>query len=98
MDPLHSCTPCPPLYLPPYTPQLPPFYLPTFIYQYTFSTDFFPHPNVPIHIVYQPCPLTPHFRFFESFLAIPLLPVPSPTTTHLLPLFSNALYFLPDLS
>src|SRR5882762_10185190 len=78
---------------------LPPFISPTLhsqnapllfshydMHMYMLS-DFLSHPNAPIHIVYQPCPLNPHFRIFGPFLAIPpattILPHPSttPTTT-----------------
>ena len=94
MYPLPLCSP----YLPSYPPQLPPFYFPTLLYLHTFSNDFLFHPNAPIHIVYQPCPPTPHFCFFGPFLAIPLLPVPSPTIQYLLQLISKAFYPLLDPS
>ena len=96
IDPLPSCFPYPPSYLPPYPLPLLPFYFPTLLFQYTYSTDFPSHPNAPIHIVYQSCPPTPHFRFFGSFLAITLLPAPSLTIIYLLQLFLKACYPLPD--
>src|ERR1700683_3660641 len=98
MYPLPLCSPYLPPYLPSYPPQLPPFYFPTLLYLHTFSNDFLFHPNAPIHIVYQPCPPTPHFRFFGPFLAAPLLPVPPPTIQCLLQLISKAFYPLLDPS
>jgi hypothetical protein len=89
--------------LPPFiSPSLPspaaPFYFPTLLYKYTSSTDFFSHPNAPFILYTSPAPLPLIFAFLNHFLAIPLLPAPSPTITHLLPLFPNALYPLPDPS
>jgi hypothetical protein len=63
----------------------------TFIHS---TVSFLSHPNAPVHIVYQPYPPTPHFRFFGPILAIPLLPAPSPTNLHPLQLFLKALYYL----
>ena len=96
-----QCTPCPhtPPYLPWYPPPCPPQMLPScfpiIIYIYTPHTTSLSHSNAPIHIVYQPCPPTPYFRFFGPFLAIPLLPVPSPIIPHPFPLLFKALHSLP---
>jgi hypothetical protein len=98
MDHLPLCSPWFRSYLPPYYPQLPPFYLPTILYLHTSSNAFFSHLNAPIHIVYQPSPPTPHFRFFGPLLAIPLLPAPFPTIKYLLQLLPKVFYPLPDPS
>src|ERR1700728_2248985 len=98
MDPLPSSSSYPHSYLTPYPFQAHPFYFPIILYLSTFSTDSLSHPNAPIHIVYWPCPPTPHFRFFGLFLAISLLSAPSPTILYSLLLFLKAFHSLPGPS
>src|SRR5882762_1841471 len=78
MDPLPPSFPYPPSYLPPYPLHTHLFYLPTILYPYTFSTDFSSHPNAPIHIVYQPCPLPLIFAFLDHFSPPPCYQYPPP--------------------
>ena len=98
MNPLPSCPPYLPSYLPPYPLQLPPSIFPLFYTIIHPPPTFFPIPMPPFILYTSPAPLPLIFAFLNHFLAIPLLPAPSPTITHLLPLFPNALYPLPDPS
>jgi hypothetical protein len=95
MDPLPSYPPYLPSYLPPCPLQMLPFCFPIITYIYTSHTDSF----IPSQCSYSYCipaqPPYPHFRFFRPFLAIPLLPVPSPIIAHPSPLLFKAPYFLP---
>lgn len=83
MDTLSSCSPYLPVYLPPYPPQLLPFYFSIILYIFKFPTDFLPHPNTLIHVVYQPCLLPYHFAFYTSYSHPPV------TRTHPPPLYIN---------
>ena len=98
MNSLPSCPPYLPSYLPPYPLQLPPSISPLFYTNIHPPPTFFPIPMPPFILYTSPAPLPLIFAFLNHFLAIPLLPAPSPTITHLLPLFPNALYPLPDPS
>src|ERR1700683_3974779 len=65
---------------------------------------YIPHPlfysiPIPPFILYAgPASLPPNFAFFGHFLAISLLPAPSPTTLYPFLLFAKALHFYPGPS
>src|SRR5882724_6780148 len=60
-------------------------------YTHIHLPPMFFHPqNTPNCIPILPCPLPYHFAFFRSFIAISLLPAPSPTIIYPLILFTKA--------
>jgi len=97
MDPLPSCSPYLPSYLPPPCLKLLSFHSPTISYLYTLTADVL-YPKVLQLYSYPALPPTLPFRFLRSFMVTPLLPEPSPTITHSFTLFIRAFYPLPDPS
>ena len=89
---------CPPRIHPsPLSPLLTLFIPHYSITKYIHFISFYNFPPLQLYS-YLPYSLNPHFRFFGPFSAISLSPAPSPTITHLLTLFTKALYSMPGPS
>src|ERR1700683_2075505 len=92
MDPLPSCSPYLPSYLPPCPPQLLPFHFPNIIYTCTFPTHFF----IPSQYPHSYCMLAlPPYPPISLFLDISW---PSPYYQHPPPPLYIHFYCLPRLS
>ena len=71
MDPLPSCSPYLPSYLPPPCLKLLSFHFPTMPYLYTLTADVLYHKNPPNCTPILPCPLPYHFAFLDHLWSSP---------------------------
>jgi len=79
--------PPPPSFTPPLFPKLLSLYFLIVLHLYTFATFLFTPSLSPNCVPTPTLPPYPHFRFFVHFMAIPLLPSPSPTIWYTTTLF-----------
>src|ERR1700683_5456412 len=86
MDPLPSCSPYLPSYLPPCPPQLLPFHFPNIIYTCTFPTHFFISSHYPHSYCILALPPYPPISLFWTFLGH--LPTTSTLPHHFISIFT----------